>query len=48
MQVTAPVAGLAESVFNIGDRLEELLKQARDETHDGTLTDNCGNGSKPR
>src|SRR2546430_16137361 len=37
MQVTAPVVGLPESVFDIGDRLEELLKQARQEAHDGTL-----------
>ena len=37
MTVTAPVVGLPESVFDIGDRLEELLKQARQETNDGTL-----------
>jgi Siphovirus Gp157 len=34
---TAPVVALQESVFDIGDRLEELLKQARQEAHDGIL-----------
>ena len=37
MAVTAPVVELPESVFDVGDRLEELLKQAREETHDGIL-----------
>src|SRR5580765_8579748 len=38
MAVAAPVVVLPESVFDIGDRLEELLKQARQEAHDGTLS----------
>jgi hypothetical protein len=37
MAITATVVVLPESVFDIGDRLEELLKQARQEAHDGTL-----------
>jgi len=37
MAVITPAVGLPESVFDIGDRLEELLKQARQEAHDGTL-----------
>jgi hypothetical protein len=36
MAVAAPVV-LPESVFDIGDRLEELLKQARQEATDGTF-----------
>ena len=38
MAVTAPVVVLPESVFDVGDRLEELLKQARQETNGGTLS----------
>jgi hypothetical protein len=38
MAITAPVVVLPESVFDIGDRLEELLKQARQEAHDGNLS----------
>jgi hypothetical protein len=38
MAITAPVVVLPESVFDIGDRLEELLKQARQEAYDGTLS----------
>jgi hypothetical protein len=38
MAITAPVVVLPESVFDIGDRLEELLKQARQEAHLGTLS----------
>jgi hypothetical protein len=37
MAVTAPVVALQESVFDISGRLEELLKQARQETNGGTL-----------
>jgi len=37
MAVTAPVVALQESVFDIGNRLEELLKQARQETNGGIL-----------
>src|SRR5262245_44327866 len=37
MAVASPIAVSPESVFDIGDRLEELLKQARQEAHDGTL-----------
>src|SRR5213594_1602827 len=37
MAVAAPVVGSPESVFDIGARLEELLKQARQEAHDGTM-----------
>jgi hypothetical protein len=38
MAITPPVVALPESVFDIGDRLEELLKQARQEAYDGTLS----------
>jgi hypothetical protein len=38
MAVIAPVVVSPESVLDIGDRLEELLKQAREETHGETLS----------
>ena len=37
MAVTASVVVVPESVFDIGDRLEGLFKQARQETNDGIL-----------
>src|SRR5262245_35166342 len=38
MTVSAPVIVSPESVFAIGSRLEELLKQAKQEAHDGILS----------